>query len=451
MRKSSRHEASRTKRGMRRRDFLRTGVLGMLGLTLGDLLKLEAYGAPTEGKAKSVIWLWMGGGPPHLDTFDPKPGAGPDYTGPYTKAIPTNVPGIQLCQTMPMMAKIADKYAIIRGMTHHSNGHETAAYMMLTGTMPSDEMVYPSIGSVVALKKGYEGDYKGVLPPFIAVTQPPGRFNMAGFLPNKCRPFATGGYPSSPSFRVSAIVPAAGMTDERLKEREALLQDVDTLGRELRDDTTVAEMDAYQKKAYSLITGDAKKAFDLSGEKKELQDRYGQTGLGRMCLLARRLVENDVPFITVSWGGWDTHKKHFETMDKKLPELDQAFSALLEDLDQRGLLETTIVFWGGEFSGTPKVAQDPPWGGGRHHFCSAFSVVVAGGGFKGGKVVGETDRTGEKVVKRPVYPWDLSASIYKLLGIDPNGRLPHPRGRVVYVTPPTGGTIASGGMLTEIM
>ena len=444
-------EVSRNSRGIGRRDFLRLGALGALGLTLGNWLTLEALGATTEGKAKSVIWLWMAGGPPHTDTFDPKPGAGPDYTGPYTKAIPTNVPGIQLCQTMPMMAKIADKYSIIRGMTHHSRGHETAAYMMLTGTMPSKELVYPSIGSVVALKKGYEGDYDGALPPYVAVTRAPGRFNAAGFLPNKCRPFATGGNPGSRNFRVSAIVPAKGMTAERLKQRQSLLNDVDVLAGRMKDDPTLREMDAYQKKAYSLITGDAKKTFDLSLEKKEVQERYGKTGFARMCLLARRLVENEVPFVTVNWGGWDTHKKHFEAMNKKLPVLDQAFSALLEDLDQRGLLKTTIVFWGGEFSGTPKVAKDPPWLGGRGHFSAAFSVVVAGGGFKGGKVVGVTDRTGEKVVRRPVYPWDLSASIYKLLGIDPNGRLPHPRGRVVYVTPRMGGKIASGGMLTEIM
>ena len=158
-----------------------------------------------------------------------------------------------------------------------------------------------------------------------------------------------------------------------------------------------------------------------------------------------------MPFVTVSWGGWDTHKKNFERMDKYLPVLDQAFSTLLADLHERGLLETTIVVWEGEFGRTPKVATDPPWQGGRHHHCHAFSVVVAGGGFMGGRVVGTTYRLGEKVVKRPVYPWDLSASIYKLLGIDPNGKLPHPRGRVVYVTPRTGGKIASGGLLTEIM
>jgi len=442
-------------RAMRRRDFLRKGALGIAGLTLTDWLKLDrlarAADATAAGKAKSVIWLWMGGGPPHLDTFDPKPGAGEDYTGPYRKTIPTNVPGIQLCETMPLMAKQADKFSIIRSMTHPSNGHETAAYIMLTGTLPSDEMVYPSIGAVVALKKGYEGGYKGALPPYIAVTSPPGRFNLAGFLDDRCRPFATGGNPNSNDFRVGGIVPAPGVTDERLRERQALLEDVDTAARDLKDDPTVREMDAQQKRAYGLILGDAKKAFDLSAEKNELRDRYGRTHFGQSCLLARRLVENAVPFVTVSWGGWDTHSKHFERMDKMLPELDKSFSALLEDLHARGLLETTIVIWSGEFGATPKVANDPPWQGGRHHFCQAFSVVVAGGGFKGGKVVGETDRTGEKVSKRPVYPWDLSASIYKLLGIDPNGRLPHPRGCVAYVTPRTGGKIDSGGLLTEIM
>jgi len=219
----------------------------------------------------------------------------------------------------------------------------------------------------------------------------------------------------------------------------------------LEDDRVIRAMDSYQEKAYSLILGDAKKAFDLSDEKDELRDQYGRTRFGQSCLLARRLVENGVPFVTVNLGGWDTHKQNFEAMDKLLPVLDQGFAALLADLHQRGLLETTIVVWYGEFGRTPKVDKDPPWNGGRGHFCAAFSVVVAGGGFKGGKVVGETDWRGEKVTSRPVYPWDLSASIYKLLGIDPAGRLPHPRGCVAYVTPPAGGPMASGGLLNEIM
>jgi hypothetical protein len=210
-------------------------------------------------------------------------------------------------------------------------------------------------------------------------------------------------------------------------------------------------MGAFQDQAYGLILGDAKKAFDISQEKDELRDRYGRHRFGQSCLLARRLVENGVPFVMVNFGGWDTHKQHFERMEKLLPQLDSGFSALLDDLSQRGLLDSTIVVWYGEFSGTPKIAKEPPWNGGRHHFADVFSGVVAGGGFQGGKVVGASDARGEKVKERPVYPWDLTASIYQLLGIDPAGRLPHPHGCVAYVSPIASGEVQSGGLLTEIM
>jgi len=421
----------------------------MLGLTVADLFRLKAYGQVKDGKAKSVILLWMGGGPPHTDTFDPKPGAGPDYAGPYNKAIGTNVPGIQLGQKLPKLAKMADKFSILRGITHPHRGHEMGTYVMQTGTLPSGELSYPSIGAVVALKKGYEAGYAGALPPNIAVTSAVGRFNASGFLGSELRPFATGGDPNAKTFRVGGLVPTRG--EALLQKRRELLKAVDGFAREMDRSGTVKEMDSHQEKAYGLIMGDAKKAFDMSQENDELRDKYGRTRQGQSCLLARRLVENGVLYVTVNWGGWDTHKQHFEKMDKMLPQLDQAFSALLEDLDQRGLLETTIVLWTGEFGRTPKVAKDAPWLGGRHHFSDAFSVVVAGGGFKGGKVVGKTDSKGEKVIERPIYPWDLSASMYKLLGIDPTGDLPHPRGCKAYVTPVAGGDTPSGGMLTEIM
>jgi hypothetical protein len=335
-------------------------------------------------------------------------------------------------------------------MTHPSNAHEVATYIMQTGTLPSADLVYPSVGAVVALKRE-EAGYKGVLPPYVMVTSALGRFSEPGFLGAAYSPFVTGGDPNAKDFRVGGLVPPPGMTKERLEERRSLLHAVDSLARTMEKEGEFKAMDAYQEKAYSLILGEAKKAFDLSEEKDDLRDRYGRTRFGQSCLLARRLVENGVPFITVNWGGWDTHKQHFERMKEMLPDLDKGFSVLLEDLAQRGLLESTIVVWCGEFGRTPKISLDPPWNGGRQHYCTAFSSVVAGGGFKGGKVVGVTDTRGEKVKERPVYPWDLSGSMYKLLGIDPKSRLPHPHGCVAYVTPVAGGDVASGGLLTEIM
>jgi len=440
--------------------FIRVGSLGMLGRSLAlrcqgqvQAGKFEIRNSKFEipPKAASVIQLWMGGGPSHLDTFDPKPQAGEDYCGPYKQPIATNVPGIRICETLPMLSKHADKYSIIRSMTHGNNSHETATYIVQTGTLPSAELVYPSIGAVVALKKGYQAGYQGPLPPYITITSPLGRFSEAGFLGARYKPFATGGDPNSEQFTVQGLAAPRGLPLEQMKERRSLLKAVDTLAREMEADPQFQTMDEFQEKAYGLILGEAKKAFDLSQEKDELRDQYGRNRFGQSCLLARRLVEHSVPFITVNWGGWDTHKQHFERMKTMLPMLDQGFSALLQDLSQRGELSSTIVVWYGEFGRTPKILWDAPWNGGRNHFGAAFSCVVAGGGFQGGKVVGATDTRGENVRERPVYPWDLTASMYKLLGIDSAGRLPHPHGCVAYVTPLATGQVQSGGLLTEIM
>lgn len=436
--------------GTSRRSFLRLGSLGLLGLTLADWMRLKAEGQAVQGKARSVIQLWMGGGPPHTDTFDPKPQAGRDYCGPYTKAIGTNVDGIQLGQNLPNLAKQADKFAILRGMTHMTNAHEIGTYVMQTGTPPASDLVYPAVGAVLAYKRIDSGEYQGALPPYIAVTNPLGRFSEAGFLGSAYKAFATGGNPNSDNFNIGGMDTSEARIT-RMQRRKDILAAFDTFQRELESAGQLDQMDSYQEKAYSLIVGDAKQAFDLSQEKDETRERYGRNHFGQSCLLARRLVEHGVPFITVNYGGWDTHKDHFPRMDKMLPVLDQAFAALLDDLAQRGLLETTIVTWFGEFGRTPKIAWEPPWNGGRHHYGTAFSAVVAGGGFRGGSVVGQTDARGEIVRDRPVYPWDLSASMYRLLGIDPHGTLPHPRGCVAYVTPTVGGEVASGGMLEEIM
>ena len=436
-------------KGVSRRDFLRVGALGAMGLSLSDWFKMKAQGAVTEGKAKSVIQLWMGGGPTHLDTFDPKPQAGEDYCGPYKKPVETNVPGMRLCETMPLMAKQADKFSIIRSMVVGHNGHETATYIMQTGTMPSD-LVYPSMGAVVAYKSN-EAGYQGSLPPYMSLVSPFGRFSEAGFLGTEYKTFATGGDPNADRVNVQGIVPPSGVTDDRLENRRPLLEAVDTLAKDMENNKTFEAMTSYQQRAYSLLLGDAKKAFDMSDETDELREKYGRNRFGQSCLLARRLVERGVPFITVNSGGWDTHRDNFGAMKRLLPPLDQGFSALLEDLAQRGLLDSTIVTWFGEFGRTPKIAKEAPWDGGRHHYGPCMSAVVAGGGFKGGVVVGESDAKGELPKERPVYPWDLTASMYTLMGIDPTGTLPHPHGCVAYVTPVASGGVQSGGLLTEIM
>jgi len=420
-----------------RRGFLRIGSASLLGLSLANYFRMKAV-APA--KAKSVIQLWMAGGPTQTDTFDPKPQAGEDFSGPL-RAIPTNVTGVQIGTLLPLLAKQADKFTIIRSMTHGNNAHETAAYIMQTGTMPTAELVYPAVGAIVAMKK----EYTGTLPPYITLTNPLGRFSEAGFLGNNYKTFAPGGDPNSANFRVQGLVPPRGMTEQRINERRSLLKSVDALASQADKQDAYRGMDEFQQKAYALILGDARKAFDLTQEKDEVRNKYGRNQFGQSCLLARRLVEAGVPFITVNDGGWDTHKDNFPIMRKKLPILDAAYAALLEDLSQRGLLDSTIVTWYGEFGRTPRVANEAPWFGGRHHWGQAMSAVVSGGGFKGGALVGSTDFRGENIRDRPVYPWDLTASIYKLLGIDPHGRLPHPQGCIAYVSP------QASGLLTEIM
>lgn len=445
-------KVTRNCEGVSRRDFIRVGSAGLMGLSLADWFALKAAGAIAEprGGAKAVIHLWMGGGPTQTDTFDPKPEAGTDISGPLRSPIETNVKGIRIGELLLLMAKQADKYTIIRSMTHMNSGHETATYMMMTGTPAGSEPPYPALGAVVALKKNESG-YNGTLPPYITLTNPLGRFSEAGFLGNNYRTFAPGGDPNSKDFRVQGLVPPASMTQGRLEERRSLLQSLDAVAKETEKSSMLKTMDTYQEKAYGLILGDAKKAFDMSQEKDSLREKYGRHHFGQSCLLARRLVEHGVPFITVNMGGWDTHVENFKSMKNLLPVLDSGFSTLLQDLADHGLLESTIVIWYGEFGRTPRVANEPPWFAGRHHFGNVFSAVVAGGGFKGGQVIGSSDRTGESVKERPVYPWDLSASMYKLLGIDPNGRLPHPQGCIAYVTPLASGQVQSGGLLTEIM
>jgi hypothetical protein len=406
--------------------------------------------ADRPARAKAVIQIWMWGGPSHLDTFDPKPQAGSDYCGPLDKPIPTNVDGVWIGELLPQLAKQADKYAIIRSMTHGVNAHETASYMVQTGWKAGGRQVHPCVGSVVSLLKGFRRGDENLIPPYIVLTQPQGRFSEAGFLGPRCKPFATGGDPNQKRFAVEGVV-AEGISDQRQRNRRVLLDRLNTLKHAMHENPQLEALDRCEQQAYDLILGDAGKVFDPSEEKNELRDKYGRSTFGQSCLVARRLIERGVRYVTINYKGWDTHKQHFQTMRRKLPELDKGLATLLEDLSDRGLLDSTIVWWGGEFGRTPKVQWQPPWNGGRGHYGRVFSSVVAGGGFRGGHVVGASDEKGEEVSQRPVHPWDLISSMYELLGIDPAGTLPHPQGLSVRITPPAEENIESGGRLKEIM
>lgn len=450
------NDASAKSRGLSRREMLRRGLVGPAGILLAGSPLPRTVAAepipvprPRPAKARSVIQIFLWGGMSHNDTWDPKPESGRDYMGDFMQVVPTNVDGIQIGALFPALAKQADKYALIRSMTHGNNGHETAAYLMQTGHIPGERLAYPSIGAVFSYFKSRE--YKGLIPPYIVLTRPQGRFSEEGFLGPKYKPFATGGDPNAQRFEVEGIV-ARGITDERQKQRRDLLGRLNTLSQALGSHPLLAEADQAKELAYELILGSGREVFDLSKEKPELRDRYGRHTFGQECLAARRLVEAGVPYVVINYpGGWDTHSRHFETMRRQCPQLDQGLATLLQDLHDRGLLETTIVWCCGEFGRGPKVDWQPPWNGGRNHYGKVFTVLVAGGGFKGGRVVGASDAKAEEVKERPVYPVDLLGSIYQLAGIDFTARLPHPMGLEAYVLPPPSDKVKSGGLLKEIM
>jgi hypothetical protein len=437
-----------------RRDMLRTGALATAGLLLGKRPGLAALSTsiqpPIPQKAKAVIQVWLWGGAAHLDTFDPKPDAGYDYCGPYNKPIKTSTDGLMINQLLTQLATQADKYSIIRGMTHGSFSHETAAYMVQTGHDSNDRLVYPSIGAVVSLFKGYDAGYNGLVPPYVVLTELQGRFSECGFLGPRYQPFATGGDPSRKPFAVQGIVQES-ISTRRQRERRNLLQKLDTFGSAMSGDPNITEYNHCGEEAYDMILGDGGKIFDLAEEKDQLRDTYGRNSFGQSCLVARRLVEHGVRFITINYKGWDTHKENFVTLDRKLPELDKGLAALIQDLSQRGLLDSTIVWCSGEFGRQPKIDWQSPWNGGRNHWGKVFSALVAGGGFKGGHVVGASDAKGEEVKDRPVYPWDLTATMDQLLGIDPDSTFPHIGDSAIKLTQVVANGIKSGGRLKEIV
>ena len=394
--------------------------------------------------AKSVIEIWLWGGPSQLETFDPKPKAPRDCNG-GLKSIATNVSGIELHEWWPQLAKCADLFSVVRSMTHKQFGHENATYLMQTGRLPGDGEVYPALGTVIALSK--KNEYSGDLPPSVILTRPKGRFSETGFLGVDAAPLVTGGRPNAARFAVDGIVPPDGISPERARERFELLSRLDLWKPESGGNREIASaFDAAGAEARRIAEGKAAKVFDLASESADVRNAYGRNEIGQALLAARRLVEYGVPYVTVNLNGWDSHKRHFETMKRKSGETDAAVAALLRDLKGRGLWDSTLVWMGGEFGRTPKVGWEAPWNGGRNHYAKCFSILVAGGGFKGGCVVGESDETASVPISRPVSPQDFIGSVYELCGIDPEGPLPNNVGKKLPILPPSTG----GGRLKEI-
>ena len=406
------------------------------------MLLLTFVFAATAQRAKSVILVYLDGGPAQTDTFDPKPEAGRNYYGNFKGVCKTNVEGIEIGEKLPLLATMADKYSLVRSMTHGSNGHETGHYAMITGDTSKGAVVYPSFGAVISYMK--KDTYKGVLPCYISVTSANSRFNEGGFLGIEYKSFDTGGKPEAKTYAVEGVVNKF-VNQERMDKRMALLEGFENapMDKVLIDSLRGANME--------FIWGNSREVFNLANETDSVRQRYGKTKLGQSCLVARRLVEAGVPFVNVRMTGWDTHKKHFQRMNSMLPNLDKAVSALIADLDSKGLLDSTIVLVGGEFGRTPKVLWEAPWNGGRAHYGKTFSYLVAGGGFLGGRVLGKTDKTGENVVERPVRPCDLIGTIYLLMGIDPYGTLPHVSEGNLPILPSLLKKSESNGLLYEII
>jgi len=401
--------------GLSRRQFLRVGGLAALGLSLPGFLRLQHLAAASGVPRKDVhcILLWMQGGPSHHDTFDPKPDAPAEVRGEFG-TIPTTLPGVRVAEHLPLLARQADKFSIIRGHDPKNGSHGMADHLMMSGHKFNPSLPFPCYGSVVAKERGYRD---GMFPFVQLGRNLDRRFNggIAGFLGDQFNPFEVVDDPNAARFQVRDLSVRGEADKARLERRYAMLREADRYQKQVEEAQPVKARDDFYQKAHGLITSPAaKKAFDLDREPARLRERYGRTTFGQSCLLARRLIEAGVHFVTVTDGGWDTHQNNFKSLkDRKLPVLDRAYSALLEDLHGRGLLDSTLVVWFGDFGRTPKINPSA----GRDHWASAGVACMGGGGVKCGEVVGATNALGEFVIDNPVTPADLAATIYTAFGV----------------------------------
>jgi hypothetical protein len=403
--------------GVSRRSFLKVGTLAALGLTLPELLQAREAAAAAGRKPANMIFLWLDGGPSHLETFDLKPDAPAEVRGDF-KPIETSVSGIQICEHLPKTAKAMDLFTILRSVTHNDSNHGAGNHLLTTGRSTpvpvgcgNSVSYHPSMGSFTA----HERQAPHGLPPYILLGRPM-RSGGPNFLGAAYGPLVVTGDPNSDSFEVKDVTLPKGVDDARLDARRALLSQLDRLQRVAESPSDpVRGMDSYTEKAYSLVTSpEAKAAFDVRKEDAKLRETYGRTNFGQQCLLARRLVESGVPWVSIHWGGWDHHFDLFNDMKRQLPILDSAFSALLRDLKDRGLLENTLVVLLGEFGRTPKINKGP----GRDHWGPGMSIAIAGAGVPGGTVIGATAPDGHSPVERALSVQDFSCTVFQKLGVD---------------------------------
>jgi len=408
-----------------RREFLYVGLVGGLGLTLSDYFKLQAAEAATQAKAKAVIHIYLPGGIAAQESFDPKPLAPVEVRGPF-KSIPTKLDGVVFSELLPETAKVADKLTIIRSITHGEAAHERGTSEMFTGYKPSPAIQYPSIGSVVSHELGGSND----LPPYVCIPAQPNPYAGSGYLSNAFGPFSLGGDPANERFSVRDLTLSPEVDHQRFQERQTMLAAVDAHFRSLEKSDALDAMDAFYQHAYSLISSPtAREAFNLKAEPEPLKDQYGRNDAGMRMLMARRLVEGGVRFVSMVYGGWDHHVNIKANMERNVPKFDKAYAALIRDLDQRGMLDTTLVMVTTEFGRSPKINKDA----GRDHWPRVFSVLLAGGGMKKGTVYGSSDSTGSEPDDNPLQVEDFAMTIYHQLGIDGARKLMSPGNRPIDI------------------
>jgi hypothetical protein len=400
----------RTCDGVTRRDFVRAGVLGTAGLTLGSYLRMLHADEVRPARARSAIFVFLGGGPAHLDTFDPKPEAPAEIRGEF-RPIDTNVNGIQICEHLPNLARCADKFTIVRSVSHTLAGHELGTEYLNTGNRPVPSLIYPGYGSVITRELPGAAE----LPHYVAIPSTPQR---PGYLGVRYAPLQTNTTPQpGVPFGVRGISLAAGLTVEQFERRQRLRNELDTTLRGLEASSRLVEgLDRFSQQAYDMITSPrARQAFDVSQERAEVAAPFGTGRFGMSCLLAVRLIEAGVRFATVTFGGWDTHANNFRSLrENLLPQLDQVLAALFTTLAAKGLLDSTAVCVTGEFGRTPRINERA----GRDHWPRAMSVLLGGGGMRGGQVIGASDARGMGPAGEPITPDQVAASFYHSLGID---------------------------------
>ena len=413
-----------------RREFLHVGLLAGLGLTLPEFLRMQAQGAQKnytsqEGVAKSVIQIFLPGGLAQQESFDPKPYAPSEYRGPFG-TVKTNLTGVAFSEHMKHLAKIADQITVIRSMSHGEAAHERGTHNMFTGYRPSPALQFPSMGSVVSHELGSKNN----LPPYVCVPNVPNIYAGSGYLSTAYGPFGLGADPAKDGFKVRDLNLPEGVDVERFNRRKSMLSTVDAHFRSLESADTLDSMDAFYQHAYQLISSQkAREAFDLSKEPDKLKQMYGKTQAGQRMLLARRLAEAGVRFISLTAGSWDHHDNIKEGIKGNLPSVDKAVAALITDLGQRGMLDNTLVMLTSEFGRTPKINKT----NGRDHWPRVFSVMLAGGGVQKGLIYGKSNALAAEPEEDKVGVQDLATTIYHQLGITADKELMAPGGRPIEI------------------